>query len=288
MDRHRIATAALSAEIDADGAELCSLRDAAGREFLWQALPAWPRHAPVLFPIVGRLAGDTLRHRGQSYRLTQHGFARDRRFEWTQREAAACRLSLSDDAQTRGLYPFVFRFEIAFAIDADALAITYAIENPGAENLPASMGAHPAFRWPLVDGVAKDAHSLTFDAPEPAPIRRVGGGLLLPHSEATPIEGRTLRLREDLFAADAVILDRPASRSVRFAAPGTATLEVSWHGFQQLGLWMKPGAAFLCIEPWCGYASPVGWDGEFTDKPGLLHIPPGGRVAATHRIRIIA
>ena len=287
MDRHRIASAALSAEIKADGAELCSLHDAAGREFLWQALPAWPRHAPVLFPIVGRLAGDTLRHGGRDHRMTQHGFARDRRFAWTDSGPDACTLTLTDDADTRTHYPFAFRFAVSYAVSADTLRIGYRIDNPGTETLPASMGAHPAFRWPLADGVAKDAHTLTFEQPEPGPIRRVSGGLLLADGEASPIEGRTLRLHEGLFAADAVILDHPASRAVRFAAPGTPAIEVAWDdGFRELGIWMKPGADFLCIEPWRGMASPVGWDGDFADKPGLLLVPPGGHAAASYSIRI--
>ena len=98
MDRHVLSNGTLSATIKADGAELCSLRDAAGEEMLWQAGPAWPRHAPVLFPIVGRLKDDRLRHQGRSYRLTQHGFARDRRFAWLNRSATACRLVLHEDA----------------------------------------------------------------------------------------------------------------------------------------------------------------------------------------------
>jgi galactose mutarotase-like enzyme len=285
MDRHRIATDAIAAEINADGAELCSLV-VAGREYLWQALPAWPRHAPVLFPIVGRLAEDTLRHDGKSYRLTQHGFARDRRFTWLEQTPTSCRLGLTDDADTRARYPFAFRFEVAYAVTGDTLAITFAIANPGDATLPASMGAHPAFRWPLADGIAKDAHVLEFDAAELAPVRRLRGGLLLPETEPTPIAGHRLALSESLFAADALILDRPASHAVRFTAPGAPTLEVSWDGFQQLGLWMKPGADFLCIEPWCGFADPVGYAGAFADKPGLLHVPPGQLVEATHRIRI--
>lgn len=286
MDRIGIATPALSAVIKADGAELCSLKDATGRELLWQAGPAWPRHAPVLFPIVGRLAGDTLRHNGQTYKLTQHGFARDRRFEVVRHDATFCLLRLSDDADTRARYPFAFRFEVSYRIAGDTLSIGFAVENPGIEPLPAAMGAHPAFRWPLAGGVAKEAHVLTFEHPEPAPVRRVAGGLLLPDGEASPVEGTTLRLHDGLFTADAVIFDQLASRFVRFHAPGTPTLEVSWEGMPQLGLWMKPGAEFLCIEPWHGYASPQGWDGEFADKPGLFHVPPGGRVEATHRIRI--
>jgi len=287
MDQYTIATGHLVARISAAGAELQSLRDGAGREVLWQAGPAWPRHAPVLFPIVGRLVGDTLRHGGQAYRLTQHGFARDRRFAWVEHTPTACRLALADDADTRATFPFPFRFEVAYEVADATLSVTFTIENPGDTVLPASMGAHPAFRWPLADGVPKASHVLTFSHDEPAPIRRLAGGLLLPDALPSPIQGRILALDEKLFADDALILDRPASRAVRFTAPGAPGLEVAWEGFAELGLWMKPGADFLCIEPWCGYASPVGFDGDFADKPGLLLIPPGARRSATHQMRLL-
>src|SRR5262249_48752520 len=112
---------------------------------------------------------------------------------------------------------------------------------------------------------------------EPAPIRRLSkDGLLLPEPRPSPIRGRTLDLSERLFDEDAVILDKLASTSVRYAADKGPALEVSWDGFHQLGIWSKPGgASFLCIEPWYGFASPIGFDGEFSDKPGLMHIAPG-------------
>jgi galactose mutarotase-like enzyme len=287
MDQHAIASAGVAARISAEGAELQSLRNARGHEFLWQALPAWSRHAPVLFPIVGQLAADTLRHAGQSYPMGRHGFARERHFTWAERTPTACRLVLTDDDRTRAQYPFPFRFEVAYEAEADTLSATYIIINTGAETLPASMGAHPAFRWPLADGIAKTAHTLEFSAPEPAPIHRLKDGLIAPEPVASPIQGRTLHLDDSLFAEDALILDRLASRSVRFSAPGAPGLEVAWEGFSELGIWMKPGADFLCIEPWAGYASPLGFDGEFSDKPGLLLIPPGQRRSATHRMRLL-
>ena len=145
---------------------------------LWQARPVWPRHAPVLFPIVGRLKDDTLRHEGKSYRLTQHGFARDRRFAWLNRSATACRLVLHEDAETRAMYPFAFRLEIAFALDDDVLEQRFTLTNPGRGVLPASLGAHPGFVWPLTEGVEKAAHVLEFAESEPAPVRRLTGGLL--------------------------------------------------------------------------------------------------------------
>jgi len=231
MDQHAIASAGIAARISAEGAELQSLCDASGREFLWQAGPEWPRHAPVLFPIVGRLVGDTLRHRGQSYRLTQHGFARDRHFAWVERTPSSCRLALTDDAETRARYPFPFRFEVAYAAEAGGLSISFSITNTSPDILPASMGAHPAFSWPLPAGPAKDQHVLTFAEPEPEPVRRLTGGLLRPDALPSPIEGRVLHLSESLFADDALILDRPASRSVRFTGPGAPGLEVSWTDF---------------------------------------------------------
>jgi len=288
MPDHVITSGRLTARIAADGAELQSVQDAAGQEYLWQAGPQWPRHAPVLFPIVGRLAADTLRHDGQSYRLTQHGFARDRQFAWVERTASTCRLALADDEDTRARYPFAFRFEVFYEVAAATLSVTFTIHNTGERTLPASMGAHPAFRWPLPGRADKSGHTLEFSAEEPAPIRRLTGGLLRPDPMPSPIQGRSLALADDLFADDAIILDKLASKSVRFSAPGAPGLEVSWDGFAELGLWMKPGAEFLCIEPWAGYASPIGFDGEFAAKPGLLLIPPGEQRAATHRARLLA
>jgi galactose mutarotase-like enzyme len=285
-DRHGFASAGVAACVTADGAELCALRDGTGMDYLWPAAPAWPRHAPVLFPVVGRLRDDTLTHRGQSYRLTQHGFARDRRFAWVERSPTGCVLALSDDARTRAMYPFGFRFEIRYAVADTTLEITYTVTNTGNEVLPASMGAHPAFRWPLVPGTAKEAYALTFEAEETTPMRGVSGGLLTEADRPSPIASRRLALKEDLFAADALILPSPASRSVRFAAADGPALTVAWDGFTQLGLWSRTGGDFLCIEPWCGMASPADFAGDFIQKPWLMLIPPGESRAAVHRITV--
>jgi galactose mutarotase-like enzyme len=277
----------LSATIRADGAELCSLRNAEGLELLWQAGPAWPRHAPLLFPIVGRLKNDELRHRGKSYRMTQHGFARDRRFGWVQREPTACRLQLVDDAATRSLYPFAFRLSVAYALKDADLEVGLEITNTGDEVLPASIGAHPAFNWPLLAGLAKQDYALVFSDAEPAPVRRLKDGLMRAAPESTPVRGKTLALSEALFDDDAIVIDRLASSSVRFAADRGPSIEVFWDGFRELGIWSKPsGAPFLCIEPWHGFASPAEFDGEFGDKPGLMHIAQGDSRKLNYRFRI--
>jgi galactose mutarotase-like enzyme len=111
--------------------------------------------------------------------------------------------------------------------------------------------------------------------------------LLRAEPEPSPISGKRLALSEQLFDEDAVILDRPASRSVRYIADQEPSLEISWEGFRELGIWSKPGGApFLCIEPWRGFASPADFDGEFADKPGLMHIKPGEKRTLSYQIGV--
>jgi galactose mutarotase-like enzyme len=280
-DRQSIDSASLHAVVSADGAELRRLTTADGVDLLWHGGPEWPRHAPVLFPIVGRLVDDTYLHHGVAHRLTLHGFARDRRFAWVERRPDRVVLELVDDPATRAVYPFRFRLEVTHEIVGTTLTVTTRVENPGDTVLPCGVGAHPAFRWPLFDGIPQESHDLEFDADESPFTFQVCDGLLGPQI-ASPIAGRRLRLSPDLFVDDALILPEVASRSVRFVARDAEgrerrALRVSWSGYRDLGVWSKPeGAAFLCIEPWYGMCSPVGWQGEITDKPGLLLIEPGG------------
>ncbi len=287
MMRHSISGPGLRATIARKGAEIVQLGDDQGREVLWPGTAPWQRHAPNLFPIVGRLKDDRLRHAGREYRLTQHGFARDRDFHWLEATATGCRLELRDDAATRALYPFQFRFEIAYEAAADGLSVTFTVANPGPDMLPASFGAHPAFRWPLLPGLDKQAHCLTFSHDETAPIRRVANGLVHPRGFAPPIRSRHLPLDQTLFDEDAIILDAPASAWLRYTAPGAPVVTVAWDsGFPHLGIWSRRDADLLCIEPWHGMSSPEGFDGDIADKPGIMRIPPGEMRRAVHRIAI--
>lgn len=288
QDSQRLHGDGISATIVAQGAELISLQDANGFEFLWQAGPEWRRHSPVLFPIVGRLAGDHLRHRGRTYPMTQHGFARDKPFAWARKGPRSCTLVLTDDTDTRARYPFAFRLEVTYTLIRQRLDVTFDITNTGDEPLPASIGAHPAFNWPLQPDLAKTDYRLIFADDEPAPIRRLKDGLLLKTPQPTPVEGNIFPLSERLFDEDAVIMDQPASSSVRYAAERGPALEMSWQGVRELGVWSKPsGAPFLCIEPWHGLASPVDFDGDFVDKPGLMLIAPGAKRVMSYQIRLL-
>jgi galactose mutarotase-like enzyme len=287
-DGHRMTNGAITAVVRALGAELCSLQGEDGHEFLWQAGPAWPRHSPVLFPIVGRLANDTYSHDGQSYRLTQHGFARDRRFTWGPRTETSCVLRLEDDPESLTRYPFPFRLELAYELEPDGVTLRYTLANPGAGVLPAALGAHPAFNWPITSGVAREEHELRFARSETAPIHGVSGGLLTAAVHASPVVDRVLELRPELFADDALVFTTLSSRSVRFSGHDTPVIEMSWEGFEQLGVWSKPtGADFLCIEPWHGYASPEGFTGDLAEKPGMMLLPPGTQRELQWTVRLL-
>jgi galactose mutarotase-like enzyme len=285
-DAHTLRSDDITAIVAPEGAELISLKNRQGLELLWQAGPLWPRHAPILFPIVGRLKNDELRHRGKVYPMTQHGFARDSRFDWSERGPSSCTLVLVDDAQTRARYPFAFRLTVTYTVEQAHLGVAFAVTNTGSEMLPASIGAHPAFNWPLLPGLDKEAYRLIFSSEEREPILRLKDGLLRTTPEPTPVQGKTLALAEQLFEDDAIILDHPASTSVRYAADSGPSIEASWEGFRELGIWSKMSAPFLCIEPWHGFASPLDFDGEFVDKPGLMQIEPAATRILKYRIGV--
>jgi galactose mutarotase-like enzyme len=274
---HALSSDRLLVAIGHHGAELQSLRTHDGCELLWQGDPAvWGRRSPSLFPIVGRLKDDALLHKGRRYSLSKHGFARDRDFQLESADASRAVFVLKDDTQTRAHYPFAFELRLEYALHGNGLSVTYRVRNPDTEPLYVSLGAHPAFVWPLAPGVPREAHSIVFMDEETAPIRRLNDGLIAAQPIPTPVEGRTLKLRDGLFADDALIFDRLRSRRLSYSAPGTPVIRVDFEDFPHLGIWTKPGAGYICIEPWQGYDSPEQFAGEFRDKPGVVALL-GGR-----------
>lgn len=274
----RIASDRSSAQIDPMGAELHCLCDGEGRDLLWDGDPAWwTGRAPILFPIVGALAGDAYTLDGRRYALPKHGFARRRLFTLVDQTPAKARLRLEADDDTRAAYPFEFRLDVEFAIAGAGLHITAVVANRGETPMPASFGFHPAFRWPLPYGGRREDCRIVFEHDEPAPIRRLDGeGTLDPMPYATPVTDRILTPADDLFEADAVIFDRLSSRRLRYGPPDGPGLDIAFHGLPQLGVWTRPGAPYLCIEPWAGYADPAGYAGDLRDKPGSFLIAPDG------------
>lgn len=263
-----------AAEISPLGAELKVLRWR-GRELLWNGDPAWwGRTAPLLFPVVGACKDGMIRVEGRAHPMPKHGFARDLAWTVARADPGEALFVLEATGATRGAYPFDFRLSLAFRLD-QGLAMTARLENPGAAPLPASFGFHPAFRWPLDPAFPREAHRVRFEREEPSPLRRLSGDFLAPAPIPTPVKGRDLELRDELFIHDALVWDAPRSRGLAYGPPGGLTLRLEWD-LPHLGIWTKPGAPFLCLEPWQGLADPEGFQGDFPEKPGVILVPPSG------------
>ncbi|AUW56811.1 aldose epimerase [Sphingobium sp. SCG-1] len=268
----------LSATIDPFGAELLSLKDGVGRELMTDADPAfWTGHAPLLFPFVGRLREDRYRVNGAEYTLPQHGFARKRDFTLVESNAVSALFRLEADAATQDNYPFDFRLDMAFALTGTTLAMTATVSNRGDADMPFSFGYHPAFAWPLPYGAAVEDHRIVFEKPEPAPVRKVGDepALIAVDSVPSPVVGKVLAPTYAMFEGDALIWDQLESRSLTWGAPDTPHLKIDFPDTPWLGLWQKPGAHYLCVEPWAGMADPVGFTGDVWEKPGVMRLAPG-------------
>jgi len=279
----------LSAEVDPLGAQLSVLRDRSERDLLWNGDPSvWAGRAPLLFPIVGALAGGTYRVDSKPYRLPRHGFARTSGFEIVDSSASGAVFRLKADAASLQLYPFDFELEVRFALDAATLSIATLVRNRGDSNLTASFGYHPAFRWPLPYGRSRPSHYIEFADDEPAPVRRLDtAGLLLPERCPTPVENRRLALTDALFESDVVIFDDLRSRSVTYGADGGPRIQLHFPDAPYLGVWSKPQAEFVCIEPWHGVADPQGFSGNFSAKPGVFMLAAGASMATKITITLL-
>jgi galactose mutarotase-like enzyme len=165
---------------------------------------------------------------------------------------------------------------VHFEIRGPSLSVTTRVRNTGDQVSYASFGYHPAFRWPLPFGEPRASHFIEFTADESAPIRRLdSAGLLTPTRYPTPVSNRRLALDDLLFQNDALIFDDIESRSVDYGAGGAPGIRVSFPDTPYLGVWTKPGAQFICIEPWHGIADPQGFTGDLKEKPGVFALMPG-------------
>ena len=276
-DRITIRSEQLSASINPFGAELSSLKDAGGAELMTDADPRWwTGRAPILFPVVGAPSSEVIRVDGRRYPMKKHGFARRMAFAVVEQAADRVTLRLTDTAETRAGYPFAFRLDVAFRMEGATLHAEVTVANPGDVPLPASFGFHPAFAWPLPYGRERGDHRITFSADEPDTLRAIAdNGTIAEGTRPSPLKGRTLHLRDALFESDALVWDRVRSDSVTYGANEGPRLRIDFPDTPMLGIWTKPGAHYVCVEPWHGIADPHGYTGEFRDKSGVFEVAPG-------------
>ncbi len=136
-------------------------------EYLWQADPGhWARHAPILFPFVGKLKDNQYHYRGNTYQIGQHGFARDQRFTEVEKTATSIKLALKSSTESKRIYPFDFELTLAYTLSENSINVSYEVLNPSADPLYFSIGGHPAFNCPLEAAKQRSDYHLKFNHTE--------------------------------------------------------------------------------------------------------------------------
>jgi len=269
----------LRISIHPKGAELQSIfHKGHNTEYMWNGDPAfWAKHSPLLFPIVGTLKDNTYFYNGKAYRLSRHGFARDREFAVETQSADAITFVLHSDEATLKVFPFAFELRVSYRIRGGTLTTTYAVTNPDSGPLYFSVGGHPAFRVPLTPGTAYTDYYLEFGQTEQAPRWPISKDGLIELEPIPLLNGaRKLPLTKELFAKDALVFKELHSSSVTLRSERTERgLTMQFPGFPFLGIWAAPGADFVCIEPWCGIADPVDSNQQWTEKEGINRLDGG-------------
>lgn len=274
----------LTIKINEFGAEVSSVTDQkSGYEFMWQADDKyWGRHAPVLFPIVGRLKNDQYEYEGQTYEMTQHGFARDSMFEVKEITEETATFSLTDSQETLKKYPFKFELVIKYTLEEKTLTVTYEVKNRSTRKVMYyGIGGHPAFN---VSQTADEDGNTEFDKIsfhfEPnneqlfIPLSTEG---LLKLKEAEKQTVDEIQLTHDTFKEDALIYKvEPNSEMVLTDETEGVEIRLNPLEMEHVGVWSPYPArgGFVCLEPWAGVADDEETTGQFNKKYGIHKLNP--------------
>lgn len=270
----RIANQYLTVDVSSLGAEMQALTAADGRSFLWNGDAAfWTGRSPVLFPMVGKAPENRITVEGKSYELAQHGFARRSEFSLAASTGALCRYELAASDATRAVYPFEFLLALTHELDGRRLTVSAEVENRDARPMPFGLGFHPAFVWPL-PGAAGKPHAVILDNHAEPALARLESGLVKPERLPSPFKAGRLTLDHAMFEEDAMIFPEGAGEGLTYAAQGGPALKFSFENLPNLALWQKPGAPFICIEPWHGTAAELGGSDDLAERPYGLMLQP--------------
>ncbi|RUT80154.1 aldose 1-epimerase family protein [Ancylomarina longa] len=289
--RHSIQNNFFQITVNEIGAELCSIKSLqTNQEFLWQADPEiWASHAPNLFPIIGCLKNDAFIHEEKLYPMTKHGFVRNNPdIQLLAKDDNKMSFVLFSNEKTRKLYPFEFEFRIHFLLDSNTIEIKHEIINNGHKELLFSLGGHPAFACPLKKEEKYTDYYLEFEKKEKVNTWNLSeGGLIGEKGKLILDESKILNLHPELFVNDALIFKNIQSKSVSLKSKkSNFQLKVSFSDFPYLGLWAKPNAPYVCIEPWIGIADRADSNQEFSSKELIQHLETGKKFTASYFIEI--
>lgn len=257
----------LLAQINSKGAELFSLKSiTTNKEYMWEGNPKfWAKHSPVLFPIVGTLKNNTYFYNDEQFQLLRHGFARDNDFQVIKQEQNQVQFSLKASVETKKIYPFEFELILTYTLLENKLEIKYSIINRDIVAIPFSIGAHPAFALLL----NFENYSLEFQEQETLKCFTLEDDLVSDTTFEIELKDKKLPLNYTTFENDALIFKSLQSKEVAILENNKPFLKVSFSDFENLGIWTKVGAPFICIEPWLGYSDTIHSSGNLSEKDGI-------------------
>ncbi|MBR6268520.1 MAG: aldose 1-epimerase family protein [Selenomonadaceae bacterium] len=276
--RHSLENDILTITVDDHGAELKSItakRD--GTEYLWNGDPAWWKYSsPVLFPIVGKLVKGKYRYNGHEYELPGHGFGRISDFTCVRQSNDEIAFLLESNDETLKSYPFPFRLEISYVLRQNEVNVHWKVTNPDTSDMYFSIGAHPALRCPIdKDDDFKDCF-LRFNISENSQRIMLNADGPLSHKRVDILNGTELSLDYELFKEDALVFDDLKSDEVSICSRKSGkSVTLKAKDFPFWGIWTKPGAPFLCIEPWHGHADYEDFAGDLSEKDGIRKLRGG-------------
>ena len=290
MANYILTNSLLQIKISSKGAELQSIFHKQHQlEYMWSGdANFWGKKSPVLFPIVGGLKNNTYIYKGNSYSLSRHGFARDSEFIATHQTENSITFSIHSNEQTLKAYPFLFRFSVQYELENDKLYVHYLVENIGADEMYFSVGAHPAFKVPLIDELAFNDFYLQFNKAENAVQWLLSAdGLIEKKSIQLLNNTNQLKLTKELFYGDALVFKQLLSNTISIVSNKTAHgLKVQFDDFPFTGIWSAKDANFVCIEPWCGIADSVDTNQDITQKEGINILLPQENFKKTWSVEV--
>jgi len=264
------------------GAEIASfVNNKTGGEYIWHAGKPWQHHAPLLFPVVGKLKNKIYIYNGKTYRMKNHGFASKKVFKVDKKNEKHVVMSLKSDEQTKEIYPFDFLLTVDYKLHGRKLKIKYTIKNTGKDTMYFSIGMHPGFWVPFRTGEKFEDYYLQFQKKETSDrllldkkTRLLSGKIKKNYLNNT----NRLNLNREMFKNRVIILKDLQSDYVRIKNKYHNTyLEIGIKDFPFVGLWSPPGkkADLICIEPWHGHSDYIGTDQELTHKKDIIKLAPG-------------
>lgn len=248
-----------TATVNQVGAELTSVVTADGREVMWQSTQEnfWSKHAPLLFPVCGRLKDARYTWGGVEYKMNAHGFIGGVTFELVEKSEDCVILRSVANAETGAIYPFEYSLTAKYALEGKRVLCSVTIENNGKEIMPYMFGWHPGFALPTDGGAKIEDYVLDFGKAEPFKVIPLQNGPFASHTRNDfPLtDGKYTLCEAQIYANDTLILENPPTRVTLSSKKSPFKLELEWsEGTPYLCVWKEPNsdARFICLEPWTG------------------------------------